>query len=92
MEIAKNIYESVVEPSYKKTTREDANHSGNRRQMRGVFTLWRTYNRMCKHAGKHKQRYVDHPRDRSRINCLIHGHVNFSEKCKLLNEFGTRYS
>ena len=35
MEIDENIYEGVVEPSYKKTTRADANRAGNSMQNRG---------------------------------------------------------
>ena len=35
MEIAESIYESVVEPSYKKTTRADANCADHSRQKRG---------------------------------------------------------
>ena len=34
MEIAESIYKGVVEPSYKKPTREDSNRSGHRRQKR----------------------------------------------------------
>ena len=33
MKIAESIYEVVVEPSYKKTTRKDANRSGISRKM-----------------------------------------------------------
>ena len=32
MEIAESIYECVVEPSYKKSNRADANHAGFRRK------------------------------------------------------------
>ena len=35
MEIAESIYEFVVEPSYTKHTRADANRSGHIRQRRG---------------------------------------------------------
>ena len=35
IEIAEYIYEGVVEPSYKKTTRADANRAGNSMQNRG---------------------------------------------------------
>ena len=35
MEIVKTIYDVVVEPSYKKITKSDNNHYGNRRQNRG---------------------------------------------------------
>ena len=35
MEIAEYIYEGIVEPSYKKTTRADENHAGNNKNKRG---------------------------------------------------------
>ena len=35
MEIEESIYEGVVEPSYKKPTREDTNRSGPTNKMRG---------------------------------------------------------
>ena len=35
MERAESLYEGVLEPSYKKPTREDANHAGHSRKMRG---------------------------------------------------------
>ena len=35
IEISEYIYESIVEPYYKKTTRVDANHASLRRKMRG---------------------------------------------------------
>ena len=35
MEISESIYKGVVEPSYKKPTRADANRAGNSRHKRG---------------------------------------------------------
>ena len=35
MEMSESIYEGVVEPSYKKPTREDTNRSGPTNKMRG---------------------------------------------------------
>ena len=37
------IYNGVVEPSYKKSTREDSNRSGHNRKMRGESALSNTY-------------------------------------------------
>ena len=64
MEIVEIFYEGVVEPSYKKSTISDANCAGHIRQIRGESALSKTYSEMSKRAGKHKQRYIDHPRDR----------------------------
>ena len=37
MEIFESIYKGVVEPSYKKSTRENANNAGHSRQKRGEY-------------------------------------------------------
>ena len=42
-------------------------------------------------TGKRKQSYVNHPRDRSKPTCLIYGHGNSSDECKLQTDFGTKY-
>ena len=39
MEISKNIYEGVVELSYKKTTRKEAIHTHPIRMVRGIYDL-----------------------------------------------------
>ena len=39
MEIAESIYEGVVEPSYKKRTRENSNRASHSRKTRGEFAL-----------------------------------------------------
>ena len=39
MEIAKSIYEGVIEPYYKKHTREDANRDGHSRKKIGEAAL-----------------------------------------------------
>ena len=36
--------------------------------------------------------YVDHPRDRSKLTCLIYFNLPSSEYGKFLNEFGTWYA
>ena len=42
---------------------------------------------MVKCDGKHKQGYVDRPRDRSQLTCTIHGLGHSSDECKVLNYF-----
>ena len=39
-----------------------------------------------------RKRYVDHPRDRSKIKCPIHGPGYYSEKYKVLGDFYSKYS
>ena len=36
LEISENIYEGVLEPSYKKSTRKESNHSGHIRKVRVI--------------------------------------------------------
>ena len=47
---------------------------------------------MVKHAGNHKQRYVDIPGDISKLICTVNDNGHFSEQCKVLNDVGTRYA
>ena len=35
--------------------------------------------------------YVDHPKDRSKITCLIHGPGNSSYECDVLGDLGSKY-
>ena len=77
MGITETIYEGVVEPSLKKTTRADANHSVQRSQIRGVYTLSKTHPDMIIRGGKRRKRYVYHLRDRPRLTCLIHGNGQY---------------
>ena len=41
-------------------------------------------------AGKRKKRYVDRSTSESKT-CLIHGHGNYSDECKVLGYIGTKY-
>ena len=59
METAESIYEGVVEPSYKKSTRADSNRAGHSRQILGEAAPSKTYSEMIKISDKGKQRYVD---------------------------------
>ena len=58
MDITESIYEGVVEPPYKKPTREDANRSGHSRQNRGQDALSQTHSAMSESAGRRRKRYV----------------------------------
>ena len=72
MKIAESIYESVVETSYKKTTRADDNHVGHKRKMRGETALSNTYSDMSESASKRRKIYVDHQKNELKPTCLLH--------------------
>ena len=89
METAKNIYEGVVEPSYKKPTKADANRSSHSRQKRGESASSMTRPEKGESAGKCRKRYVDILTGKS-ITCLIHGSRHSLEECKFLGDFRTK--
>ena len=91
MEIAEYIYERVVEPSYKKPTREDSNRAGHRRHKRGEAALSWTCPKECESTGEIIKRHVDSPVGKSK-KCLIHSPGHSSEECKVLGDFGTKYT
>ena len=84
MEISKSIYDCVVEPYNKKPTREDENCDGNSRKKRGHSALSNTYSKMSESTGKRRKMYVYHPKDGSKLTCLIHGPGHSSDECKVL--------
>ena len=92
MEIAESIYEGFVETSYKKTTGAYFNRSGHSRKMRGEANSSTTYSNMSESTGKRRKRYVDHLKDRSRLTCLFHIPGHSSVECKVLGDFGSKYS
>ena len=47
---------------------------------------------MSESAGKCRKRYVDNPKDWSRLTCLIHGPVYSPAECKVLVDFGYKCS
>ena len=55
VEIAEYIYKGVVEPSYKKTTRADANRAGHISNNRGLYTLSKMHPVMGQSAGKRRK-------------------------------------
>ena len=66
MEIAESIYEGIVEPSYKKVTREDANRACNSSQNRGESASLQTNSAMGKRLDKFRKQYVDCPSSESK--------------------------
>ena len=90
MEISESIYKGVVEPPHKIYTREDSKRAGLSRKRIGESALSNNYSDINKSSGKWRKGYVDHPKDRSKLTCIIHGPVNSSDKCKVLGEFGSR--
>ena len=60
--------------------------------MRGESASSTFYSEMGKCAGNCKKRYVDSPRYRSKLTCLIHGIGNSSDEFKVLNNFVTKYA
>ena len=87
MEIAEYIYEGVVEPSYKKHTREDDNCADHSRKMRGESASSTTNYKMSESSGNRIKRYVDHPKDISKLSCLIHVPRHSSDECNILGDF-----
>ena len=73
MEVVESIYECVLEPSYKKSTRQDNKRAGYRRKMSGETASSKNYSEIHDSPFKHIKRYVYHQRDRPKQTCLIHG-------------------
>ena len=92
MEMAESIYEGVVEPSYKNSTRTDSNRADHSRKIREEATSSNTYSNMSNIAYKRRKMYVDHPKDRSKPTCIVNGPVNSSDECKILGDYGYKYS
>ena len=59
---------------------------------RGGAALSTTYSDMSESAGKFIKRYVVHPKDRSKRIFLILGIGHSSDECKVLGDFGSKYS
>ena len=91
MKVAKYIYEGVVELSYKRPTREDANRSDHNRENRGESASSWTRPKKSESDGKLRKRHVDNLTVKSK-KCLIHGPIYYSEECKVLGDFGTIYA
>ena len=50
-----------------------------------------TYSEISESAGKRRKRYVDNPKDRLKLTCLIHVPGNSSDEYKILGDFGNKY-
>ena len=90
-EIAEDIYEIVVTPSYKKITRAEANRTGISRNKRGESAPSNINPVKDDSACKRSKRYVDCSKSASK-HCIIHGLVHSSDECKVLGESGTKYA
>ena len=58
--------------------------------MKGEAASSNTYSKPSESAGKRRKRYVDHPKDRSKLTYLIHEPANSSDKCKVWDELGSK--
>ena len=92
MEIGEFIYEVVVEPHYKKSTRAYDNRVGHSKKIIVESALSKTYSEMSKISVKRNQRYVYHMRDLSKLTCLIRVPGNSSDKFKVLKLFRSKYT
>ena len=60
--------------------------------MAGESASSTTYSEINKPAYKCKQRYVDCTGDQLTLICCIHGPGNSPDECKILNDFGYKYT
>ena len=91
MEIAESIYESVVEPSYKKTTREDTNRAVHSRNKRGESASSKTLPTTGESDGKQLKIYLDLSKSESET-CLSHGPEHSSDEYKIMGYFFANYT
>ena len=47
---------------------------------------------MIESNGKRRKKYVDHPKDRSKLTCLIHDPGHSLDECRFSGYFGYKYS
>ena len=91
MYISESIYEGVVEPYYKQSTKADSTCAGHSRGNIGESASSNTYSAISESSGKRRKIYVDYPMGKSKT-CLIHGPGNSSDECKVLGDFGSKYA
>ena len=77
---------------YKNPTRSVANRAGHSRINRGEVASSNTYSEMSESTGNHVKMYVDHPKDRSKLTCIIHIPGHSSDEFKVFGAFGFKYS
>ena len=51
-----------------------------------------TYSEMSESVDKRRKSYIYHPKNRSKLNFLIHGPGKSSDECTVLVDFGFKYS
>ena len=90
IEIAEIVYEGVVTPSSKKTTRSEANCTGLSRKKRVEASSSNNHPTTYGCTGNRRKQYVDFLKSELK-NRLIHGLGHSSDECKVLGEFGTKY-
>ena len=60
--------------------------------MRVESALSSTYSKISDSSVKFRKWNVYHPKNRSKQTCIIHGPGHSSDECKVLGDFGYRYS
>ena len=91
MDIYESIFEGVVEPSYKRPTRVDANRADRSRNKRGESALSKTHFVTSESAGRHRKQYVDRSMKELKT-CFVHGPGHSPDGCKVLGDFGAKYA
>ena len=71
---------------------EDANLSGPSRNIIEEAASSNTYSKISERYGNHRKSYVDHSKNRSKLTCLTHGPGHSLDGCKVLEDFGSKYS
>ena len=92
MELAESVYDGVVESSYKKLTSTYANSASHRRKMRRETIFSTIHSETSQSSCRRIKTYVDHPKDRSKHTCLIHGTGHSSDEFKVQGDLGSKYS
>ena len=59
---------------------------------RGEATSSTTHSNTSESSGKRRKRFVDNPKDISKLTCLIYSPGHYSDKCKVLDDFGAKYA
>ena len=91
MKIAENIYEGVVEHSYKESNRSETNVGGCSRKMRVIQAPSKSNPDMDGHTGNQNKRYVECPGRKLQPTCIINGPGHYSEQLIIFSDFGKRY-
>ena len=71
---------------------EYSNHAGHSSKIRGESALPTTHSEMSDSSEKRRNIYIDNPKDISKLTFLVHGPRHSSYECKVLGDFGSKYS